>query len=266
MRGRLFRKAMQAAVNRGWRGFFVLALQGVARRLGLRSAPATPEPQTISTLPADSLHPFDVEYGTDTSGLVWGEDLPSAHRNALWSTAYYGVSPTGFRQVMETLALDWTRFTFVDLGSGKGRALLLASRFPFRRILGVELVLELSAVAAANIARFSADWKRCDRIEARNGDATAFDYPAEPLVIYLYHPFLAPVLKRCLRSLRRSVERHPREVYMVYFNPAFSGVVEKQWPELKLVWERTFSMTKEDAAADRFGSAEEKVVLFRYAP
>src|SRR6202035_689809 len=98
-------------------------------------------------------------------------------RNDLWNTAYYGISPSGFNQMMEALDLDWPRFTFVDLGSGKGRALLLASRFLFRRIVGVEIAPELSEVAAANIQRFVAPWQMCREIEAHTGDAAEFIYP-----------------------------------------------------------------------------------------
>jgi hypothetical protein len=123
------------------------------------------------------VHPFDMEYGTETSGLITGEELVSGRWNDLWNTAYYGISPSGFNQMLQALDFDWGRFTFVDMGSGKGRALLLASRFPFRQIVGVEIAPELSETAAANIQRFSAFWQRCREIESRTGDAAEFAYP-----------------------------------------------------------------------------------------
>src|ERR1700728_2166573 len=146
-----------------------------------------------------SVHPFDLEYGTETSGLITGEELVSGRWNDLWNTAYYGISPSGLTQMLEALDLDWPRFTFVDLGSGKGRALLLASRFPFRQIVGVEISPDLSNVATTNIERFSAPWQTCHEIEPRVGDAAEFAYPSGPLVVFLYQPFLSPVLKKCLK-------------------------------------------------------------------
>lgn len=212
-----------------------------------------------------SAHPFDLEYGTDTGGLITGEQLVSGRWNDLWNTAYYGISPSGFNQMMRALDLDWQRFTFVDLGSGKGRALLLASRYPFRRIVGVEIAPELSEVATANIQRFAAPWRMCREIEAHTGDAAEFVYPAGPLVLFLYQPFLAPVLKRCVRNLAQSLAAERREVYVVYVNPVFEREM-KNVPGLERQWERTFPYSDEDRSADRVGAKGDRVAVYRCMP
>jgi len=212
-----------------------------------------------------SAHPFDLEHGTETSGLITGEELVSGRWNDLWNTAYYGISPSGFHQMMQALDLDWQRFTFVDLGSGKGRALLLASRYPFRRIVGVEIAPELSAVAAVNIGRFVAPWQMCREIESCTGDAAEFVYPAGPLVLFLYQPFLAPVLRRCLRNLAKSLRAERREVYLVYVNPVFEREM-KNVPGLERQWERTFAYSDEDRSADRVGAKGDRVVVYRTVP
>lgn len=259
----LTRRVLQVFVNRGPWGFCVLVAQKVGERLHLiQKTEESPIEKKGGSVRA--VHPFDEEHGTDTSGLIWGEDLTSGHRNDLWSTAYYGISPSLLTDVIGALKLEWERFTFIDLGSGKGRALLVASRFPFKRIVGVEFVPQLSEAAVANIAVFSAPWKACKEIEALNGDATEFVYPAGPIVIYLYNPFLAPVLKKCLKHLARSLVKEPREVYLIYANPSFERLVEKYVPRFEKQWERTFVFTPEEAAADRFGSLQERVILWRF--
>lgn len=259
----LTRRFLQVLVNRGPWGLCLLAARKVGERLHLVKKAET-KPGTESNVVARPVHPFDEEHGTDTSGLIWGEDLSSGHQNDLWSTAYYGISPSLLTEVIESLGLEWERFTFVDLGSGKGRALLVASRFPFRKVVGVEFVPELSAAATANIAKFSAPWKACREIEAVNGDATEFVYPAGPIVIYLYNPFLAPVLKKCLKQLARSLMQEPREVYLIYANPSFERLVKRYVPSLERQWERTFVFPPEEAAADRFGSQQERVILWGF--
>jgi|UPI00068B0175 SAM-dependent methyltransferase len=259
------RRFLQVLVNRGPWGFCVLAAQKVGQRLNLVKVAESSTEQKAAATVARPVHPFDEEYGTDTSGLIWGEDLTSGHRNDLWSTAYYGISPSLLTDVISSLNLHWERFTFIDLGSGKGRALLVASRFPFRKIIGVEFIPQLSEAAAANITKFSAPWQACRNIEAIHGDATEFAYPSGPLVLYLYNPFLAPVLKKCLKQLAKSLEKEPREIYLIYANPSFEKLVPKYLPKMKREWERTFVFTPEEAAADRFGSQQERVILWKYS-
>jgi hypothetical protein len=246
----LIRGALHSFVNRDFHELRAAILQRAAS----------------SAAPGVAVHPFDIAHGTDTSGLVRGEELQTGHRNGFWSTAYYGISPALLLHLVETLDIDYRRFTFLDLGSGKGRALLLASGFPFRRIVGVELSSQLNVVAADNIAKFSAPWQQCRDIETHNGDATAIDYPSGPLVLYLYNPFLVPVLKRCLRNLMQSLATEPREIYLIYINPAPERFIKRHVPVLRKRWERTFDMNEEDILADRLNSTQERVAIYHYSP
>ncbi len=256
---------MHALVEHGPVGFCALAFRkltkrGRGRKKAIYSIPGTSGPRL------DSLHPFDCEYGTDTSALISGEQLVSGKRNDFWNPGYYGVSPSGFTQILESLDLDWSRFTFVDVGSGKGRALLLASRFPFRKIIGVELSPELSKTAAENILRFRPPWQRCRDIEAVNEDAEAFVYPEGPLVLYLYHPFLGPVFKRCMVNLSRALSADPREVYLLYTHPLFESVLRKTAAGFVKQWERQFAFSDEDRNADLLGATGDRVAVYRYLP
>src|SRR5947207_9000390 len=95
------------------------------------------------------LHPFDLRHGVDTSGLIGGGELRSGHRNDVFNTAYYGMSPSRFQRVMEYWIADQTHaaledYCFVDLGCGKGRAVMMASEFAFREVVGVELHASLA--------------------------------------------------------------------------------------------------------------------------
>ena len=215
------------------------------------------------------MHPFDLAHNVDTSGLIWSEGLKTTYPNALWSTAYYGIAPSIFNQLMDELetrmAPDWRSFTFLDLGSGKGRALMLASRLPFRAILGVEISEELVSVAQRNFATFQASWQQCLNLESREGDAAAVDLPATPLMIYLYHPFARPVLEAFLGNLERSLREHPREAWILYFNPVLEEVVGRH-PGFKREFSSNFNMVTEDAAADRFHTTNEAIAVYRYAP
>ena len=77
------------------------------------------------------VHPFDQQFGVETSGLLFAEELSSKdpHRD-LYNSGYFGVAPSAFRQALDRLRLEFANYTFVDLGSGKGRAMLIRLRIP----------------------------------------------------------------------------------------------------------------------------------------
>jgi hypothetical protein len=106
------------------------------------------EYRAAKSLPAVSpVSEFDRQYGVDTDGEFEGwtylSDLDIPSPNWIDCNDYLGIDPTRFKQVMAGLEIAFENFTFIDFGSGKGRALLLASEFPFRGIIGLEFAPEL---------------------------------------------------------------------------------------------------------------------------
>jgi SAM-dependent methyltransferase len=171
---------------------------------------------------------FDRRHGVATRGMVfWTE--PHVRQDAAYehATAYGGVRPNLFRPIMSSLAIEHQDFTFVDLGCGKGKALLLASELPFRRIVGVELSDELVAAARRNAPNYRSASRRCDDIEVVCQDAGAFSFPEGPGVYYMNNPFYGPVMKRVLENLEVSLRERPRPAYVVYQNPVLEQMFEE---------------------------------------
>jgi SAM-dependent methyltransferase len=102
---------------------------------------------------------------------------------ALSGAPYQPTEPEAFRKMLNVSGVDFREYTFLDLGSGKGRTLLMASEFPFRRIIGVELVPELHAIAEKNVARFASAEQKCRAIETVCADARDYEFPEEPVVL-----------------------------------------------------------------------------------
>jgi hypothetical protein len=186
----------------------VLGVGSAALRL-LRSLPARRRAARSSLA-------FDERYGVETAEIVHLGELDIDSPNRDLGVRYQPSDPDGFRTLMEELPIDYGKFVFVDYGSGKGRVLLLASEFPFKRIVGVEFAAELNEVARSNIARFPRARQRCAEIELVTADASDFEPPAEPAVLYFYNPFAEPVLARVLDRVRASVDAQPREVFLVF--------------------------------------------------
>lgn len=162
---------------------------------------------------------FDRRFKTDTSGRIELDRLSVVGGNREHGV-YYESTPTAlFKFFLANTRLDFERFTFIDLGSGKGRTLMLASDYPFGRVVGVEFSPELHEVAVRNLDVYTSPAQRCKALESVNADATTYDFPRTPLFLYAYNPFDDTVMTAVLENLMRSLQAAPREVILVYYNP-----------------------------------------------
>ena len=158
--------------------------------------------------------------GYDTGTIAFLDAMTIADRDALADANPYDATPTYvFEEALALLDIAATDATFVGLGSGKGRTLLLAARHPFLRIVGVEFAEELQSTARTNLARHAVLHGPDARIELHTGDAARFAFPDTPLVIFLYNPFGAETLSRVAARLRASWLAHPRPIRILYVNP-----------------------------------------------
>jgi len=118
-----------------------------------------------------------------------------------------------------------SQYTFVDVGSGKGRMLFVAAEYRFRKVIGIEFATDLHEQAREDIARYKHAKQRCADIESVAADAAEFEFPDEKLVLYMFNPFGPEVMERMLANLERSIERHPRHVIVVMLWPEHSDLV-----------------------------------------
>ena len=160
---------------------------------------------------------YDFDYGVDTT---WARlPLGVRIRELFSERLYQPTDPAEFHNVISHVPADFRKLAFIDLGSGKGRALLLASEYPFREIVGVEVQPELHRIAQENIDRFSSDKRKCHRITAYCMDARDFTFPDEPMLIYLFNPFPDYVMESVLKNLREALQKSPRETFVLYNTP-----------------------------------------------
>ena len=166
---------------------------------------------------------FDGETGMDTGGVIDLYGLTVVGANRGMGNAYMATVPEDFAEALGALDIPMEGASFVDLGSGKGRALLLAARYPFARIIGVEFAEELHRAAMANAARLPGE----TRIELVQGDAAAYALPAGPLVVYLFNPFDRPLMQAVAQAALQSWRDDRRPFRVIYSNP----VLAECWTE-----------------------------------
>ncbi len=108
---------------------------------------------------------------------------------------------------------------FIDFGSGMGRVVYqAASKYPFRRVIGVEISDRLHVIALDNIERNRHRF-RCHDVQLVHSDAREYEIPEDVSVVYLGNPFSGPVFATVLERLMATLERNPRRMRIVYFNP-----------------------------------------------
>jgi SAM-dependent methyltransferase len=170
---------------------------------------------------------FDKSFGVDTAGCIHPTKLNINNPNQLHAVSYGGSDPKFFSNAIAALPIDYRRFVFVDFGSGKGRAILMATDFPFKRIVGVEFSEELHRIAQNNIRRFHSDTCKCESVEPVCMDAVNYPLPDDCLVCYFCNPFDSTIMAQVLSNIRKSFFRNPRDIFIVYYNPKEGHLVDQ---------------------------------------
>ena len=249
-----------------------------------RTAKVLPRPQLVPAASAP-IHPFDRLRGTDTGGLIPASELLTGHPSDRQVTAYYGVAPSILRALLDlwqhhtspTFALD--RYTFLDVGAGKGRAMLVAAENPFLQVLGVELNPRLAEIARQNLRLAQAGPSLPSGVPdllspttLLCGDALEISLPETPTLLHLFHPFEAPLLRKLLGRIEATFLTRPGQLDLLYVNAEHTTVFTRN-PAFQLLWSGLVPMSTEDHIADLqeiatqldYGSTgDEQCAIYRY--
>ena len=234
--GRLYRVLNRRA------GTFRLAVQQ-ARREGGRTAAVREIGALLTNLAAwpafrwyERRHDERLRVVTGADAGAWSRPAHGPEAGIHGDGVAYSPTPLHLlRSLLRRLPIDRPAdYAFVDLGCGKGRTLFVAAERGFRPVVGVELDPRLADVARDNVRAFMSAAPGHDRpVSIVVCDASTYDFPAAPLVVYLFNAFGAGTLQAVVANLRRSMAVTPRHVVVAYFNPVHRRVLDA-CPELRL--------------------------------
>lgn len=165
--------------------------------------------------------------GVETNVGVHASSLGYTRDYGRGGSAYAAIDENAFIKALHEIPIDPSAFYFVDLGSGKGRALFLAAKAGFNRVIGVEFSEDLHLLARKNIAAASKSWSNTNRIETIHGDARNYDPPNAPTVLYLFNPFDAEVMTQVVEKWDKSASSHIHDVWVMYANPVDRDLFER---------------------------------------
>jgi len=181
---------------------------------------------------------YDWEHSVNTTRSNIG--VGTQFLTGVTARPYFATEPWLFEQIMEGLTLNIQQlavsqgvvaraglreFTFIDLGSGKGRALFIAAEYPFRKVLGVEYSTEIQQAALENIRCYSHPRQRCRDVESVVANAAEYEFPDGNLVLFLFNPFGPEIMRLMLANLQRSLEQKPRHVVILMLWPEQAQLV-----------------------------------------
>lgn len=202
----------------------VAAARRLATALWEFARDSTPERRRLRYGDAD--YDWEHRVNTTSAAVNWRDRLLG-----VFHSPYQPTEATLFHEMLDALHqqthLNFPDFVFVDVGSGKGRTLLMASDYPFRRIVGWELLPTLHLAAQENLSKYRSESQKCFALEAICADASEFPFPAEPLVLYLFNPLPETGLRRMIANLEDSLRSNPRAVYALYHNPLLEHVLSE---------------------------------------
>jgi SAM-dependent methyltransferase len=189
----------------------------------------------------DAEYDWEHRVNTTSAAVDWRDRLLG-----VFHSPYQPTESILFHEMIAVLSgqagFEFGEFIFIDLGSGKGRTLLMASDYPFRRIVGVELLPALHRAAQENLGKYRSESQKCFAIESICGDATEFVFPAEPTVLFLFNPFPEAGLRRVIENLEQSLREHPRKIYLLYHNPLLEHVLGGSAAVKKICGTHQYSM------------------------
>ncbi len=167
---------------------------------------------------------FDLKYGTDTMRRVEVDSLDTDSGNKARATPYQATKMRPLLKLFRKLALPKDG-VFVDIGCGKGRVLLIAAQLGFRKVVGIEFSSRLCEHARENAELFLKKYPSSSAIEVIETDVTRYEFKEDENIFFLYNPFDSIVLGQVLDKIGKSVLKAPRDIWMIYNNPAHHDIV-----------------------------------------
>lgn len=225
-------------------GMFAREVLDVWRTYGARPALSQIRDVLLAPLHRRLERRFDQRHGLETAGaapLALFSVLDDGFDRRHDQRRYEAVPLVTFVRMMSRLPAKLSDFVFIDFGSGKGRALLLAAQYGFKRIIGIEFATELHGIAQRNIDAYLRQGTRPAQIELINQNALCYPIPDEKCVFYFFNPFGEQVLGEVMSNIEASHKRRPRKMYFLYVNPHGAHVLDNR-EFIRVVERRRFGL------------------------
>jgi hypothetical protein len=159
---------------------------------------------------------FDSYMGSSTAGIQFTTPSDVLHSGGE-NFHYQGCSWPSVHFALKALKPSATD-VFVDLGAGKGRALLIAGRLPYGSVVGVDLDVGLAQLAQSNVDR-ARQKMRAGAIKCESANVLDWAFPDDVSTVFLFNSFVGQTFRSAMAGIFDSFDRNPRPIHIVYEHP-----------------------------------------------
>jgi predicted RNA methylase len=219
-------------------GAVVVAMRYLAKRIPLLDPVSTAFAARMKRHTDRENQRFDERFGTDSFTRLdlaaLGLEEKTGYDFDGWGTC--PVNESFFHEMMRAIPADLAGFDFIDVGAGKGKAMMLATEYPFRRVIGVELAEDLVSIARGNLARHGALRPPRAPVELHCQDFMRWTLPLEPSVLFFNDPFPASIAELAILHVEASLDACRRPAFVIY-RKAELAVIDRldRSPALRMV-------------------------------
>ncbi len=177
-------------------------------------------------------HNFDHKFGTTTGIIIDIFDFEEVNSESdLFNYVRYVPSPLdAIHSILNSLKefnVVYEDSIFIDIGSGLGRNLLVASEYPFKQIIGIELISKLHEIAEWNIKLYENSEQNCRNIKSICINVLDFDFPEhDNLILYFYNPFSEVVFADFFEKILDFIMYKQRKFKLIFLHVVYN-IVEK---------------------------------------
>jgi len=197
-------------------------------------------------------HKYEEFLGIESTEIVY---------NNRYNDDYFRYEPTSYSGLicafdeLEDVLTKYDRL--VDFGCGKGRVLFYVNQRFQCEVCGIEVDEELYELALDNRAYYNTRFRdTMERIEIIHGKAEGYEIRQEDNVFYFCNPFERHIWEQVMSNIKKSVEAHPRRVFVMMYYPKVEY--------MRYMKQNQFKMYRIAKLPSYEMDWDEKVVIYEY--
>lgn len=138
--------------------------------------------------------------------------------NLKHASIYQGTNYFLIEKAFDFLKSENANFHLVDFGCGKGRIMVVATYYGFKKITGLDFSQTLCNEAAMNIEKIKPLFPSTD-FDIICNDAVNYSINDDDTVFFFFNPFDEVVMLQVVKNILVSLKKNDRKIYVVYVNP-----------------------------------------------